>query len=284
VGILTVQDVPLTNAEFRRISELVREHCGINLHEGKKNLVRSRLAKHVRRGNFSSFNEYIDHVLQDETGVEFSILVDALTTNLTSFFREPQHFQFLQQRFLPVLLSRRRQEGRLQLRGWSAGCSSGEEPYTIAITILESLQNSEQWDVKILATDIATTALETAKAGIYEAEKVAAVPPMLRQKYLLWRREAGRKLYQVSPKLKQLVIFAYLNLTDDWPIHRQLDFIFCRNVMIYFDKRTQARLVSRFWNLLNPGGVLFTGHSESLTGIDHSFEYIQPTIYMKPIG
>jgi len=279
---LTVDTLVLTERDFRKISDLVYEHCGINLHDGKKELVRARLAKRLRLGNFKTFPEYIKHVLADTSGKEFSILVDSLSTNLTSFFREGQHFEFLRSSFLPGLLDRKRESRNFRIRAWSAGCSSGEEPYSIAITLLEAAQGQGRWDIKVMATDISTSILETAQKGVYDKERVEPVPTLQKNKYLAPHHVNKRKVFEVSNRLRDVVIFRYLNLMGGWPIKGPLDFIFCRNVMIYFDKVTQQRLISRFWDLLDSGGVLFTGHSESLTGIEHKFKYVQPTIYMKP--
>ena len=279
---LTIQNIVLSEKDFRKISNLVYDHCGINLHDGKKELVRARLAKRLRLGNFKTFQEYMNNVVRDKTGKEFSLLIDSLSTNLTSFFREAQHFGFLQSRFLPALLEQKRQRSNFRIRAWSAGCSSGEEPYSIAIALLEATQGKGRWDTKVLATDISASILQLAKIGIYDTERVEPVPSLQRQKYLVPHRRNGQKVFEVTKRLKDTVIFSYLNLMNDWPIKGPLDFIFCRNVMIYFDKATQSCLVNRFWDLLDSGGILFTGHSESLTGIEHKFKYVQPTIYMKP--
>ena len=279
---LTVHNIELTERDFRKISSMVYDHCGINLHDGKKELVRSRLAKRLRLGKLKTFPEYMKHVLEDKTGKEFSMLIDSLSTNLTSFFREPQHFEFMQSKFLPSLLNKKKKLRNFKIRAWSAGCSSGEEPYSIAISLLEAVHGLGRWDIKVLATDISTSTLKIAKTGVYNTKRVEPVPSLQRQKYLLPHRINGQKVFEVSKQLRDTVIFRYLNLMNDWPIKGSLDFIFCRNVMIYFDKPTQTRLINRFWNLLDSGGILFTGHSESLTGIEHKFKYIQPTIYMKP--
>lgn len=286
VETLTVQNVVLTERDFRKISDLVYEHCGINLHAGKKELVRARLAKRLRCGNFKTFSDYMKHVMADSTGKEFSILIDSLSTNLTSFFREGQHFEFLRERFLPSLMERKRAKRDFRIRAWSAGCSSGEEPYSIAITLLDAVQGQGRWDIKILATDISTSVLEAAKTGIYDKQRVEPLSPIQRQRYFRTSHTTeNQKVFEVNQNLRDIVIFKYLNLMGSWPIDTRrggLDFIFCRNVMIYFDKPTQRRLVNRFWDLLSPGGILFTGHSESLTGIEHKFRYVQPTIYTKP--
>lgn len=278
---LSVHNIVLSEREFRKISDMVYNHCGINLHDGKKELVRARLAKRLRSGNFKTFPEYMRHVLEDRSGREFSILIDSISTNLTSFFREGQHFEFLKEKFLPQVLERKRKNRNFRIRAWSAGSSSGEEPYSIAITLLEAIAGQGRWDVKILATDISTRMLETAQTGIYDIERIEPVPLIQRNKYLIPRHKYGKKVFEVGKSLRDTIIFKYLNLQRDWPIKGPLDFIFCRNVMIYFDKPTQQQLISRFWELLDSGGILFTGHSESLTGIEHRFNYIQPTIYMK---
>lgn len=276
---LSAKEVILTEKDFNRISNLVYEHCGINLHAGKKELVRARLAKRLRNGNFESFPEYLSYVLEDKTGKEFSILIDSLSTNLTSFFRERQHFDFLETRFLPKLIERKRKERNFRIRAWSAGCSSGEEAYSIAITLLEAVEGQRRWDIKVLGSDISTRMLETARQGYYDISRIKPVPADLRRKYLL--QDKKKQVYEISERLRDVLVFRYLNLTGKWPIKGPLDFIFCRNVMIYFDKSTQQHLINRYTDLLDHEAILFTGHSESLTGISHSLSYIQPTIYKK---
>ena len=281
MSLSVLREITLDESEFQRISELVHEHCGINLHDGKKELVRARLAKRLREGRFSSFSQYIEHVLDDPTGQELSILVDSLSTNLTKFFREEQHFDYMRREFLPGLLAAKRSRKQWRIRGWSAGCSSGEEPYSIAITLLEAIAGQGRWDVKLLATDVSTRVLEKARRGTYDEERVEPIPAPWRSKYLRSIRRSGQALYEVDESLMDIVVLRHLNLMEDWPVKRPIDFIFCRNVMIYFDKPTQSRLIQRFYNLLDAGGILFTGHSESLTGIEHAFRYVKPTIYMK---
>lgn len=274
-------DVILTEDDFSRISQIVYDHCGINLHDGKKELIRARLSKKLRLGGFRTFSQYMEHIAEDQTGREFSDFIDVLSTNLTSFFRERPHFEYLSQVLLPRVIEKKAKRSCFRLRAWSAGCSSGEEPYSIAITLLENLSGG-RWDAKILATDISTRILEKAKAGVYPDERLEPVSPAQRNKYLIAKKSGGRKQFEVGDRLREMIVFRYLNLMEPWPISGPLDFIFCRNVMIYFDKPTQAALVRRFFELLDSGGVLFTGHSESLTGIEHDFKYVQPTIYMKP--
>jgi len=278
---LTVQSADLSEKDFHKIGDIVYEHCGINLHKDKKELIRARVSKRFRLGNFKTFSEYIKYVLEDKTGKEFSILIDSLSTNLTGFFREPQHFDFVRSEFLPLLLERKKKKRNLKIRAWSAGCSSGEEAYSLAMILLEATQGTNQWNVRVLANDISTTMLEAAQKGIYEKERVEPVPSLLRQKYMIPHHKGNHEVFEVNQILRDTVTFKHMNLVKHWEISEALDFIFCRNVMIYFDKHTRAHLVNRFYDLLDSGGVLFTGHSESLIGIDHKFSYVKPTIYVK---
>ena len=281
---LMLNEVTLTEKDFQQISGLVYRHCGINLHDGKKELVRTRLAKRLRQGDFKTFPRYINHVLSDTTGKEFSLLIDILSTNTTEFFRGQQHFDYLTNEFLSELIEKKLDQQNRRIRAWSAGCSSGEEAYTMAITLLEAIEEQcdFNWDVKVLGTDISTSMLEIATQGVYDKLKLQKVPVIQRQKYLMPFEANPRRFSIVTKQLRDTVILEYLNLMDHWPIKKTLDFIFCRNVMIYFDKATQQRLIQRFYDMLDTGGLLFTGHSESLTGIKHDFKYVQPTIYLKP--
>lgn len=276
----TELDDILTEQDFERISDLIHRTCGINLHDGKRELVRARIARDLRATGKSNAREYLDWVMADQSGKAFHDLVDSLSTNLTSFFREDSHFEYLSRTFLSAMMQRKVTEGSRRIRVWSAGCSSGEEPYTMAMCILEATGNAN-WDVKILATDVSTRMLRTARAGFYEQARMNNVPADLRARYFSVNRMEGRVVYEVSPALREVVCFNYLNLMEPWPFSGPFDFIFCRNVMIYFDKPTQQKLVTRFYDCLQKGGLLFTGHSESLTGIAHRFEYVQPTIYRR---
>lgn len=274
------QDI-ISEADFRLISDMVYQHCGINLHDGKQELVQARIAKRLRSGGFATLQDYLDHIEADTGGQEFTALIDAMSTNLTSFFREIGHFNYLRQQFLPDWMAHKNKLNNPSLRAWSAGCSTGEEPYSLAMTLLEQA-HSQHWDIKILATDISTRVLHTAKSGLYSYDRVDGVPEPYRSRYFAPCGQSRAQSFHVVPEARLLVSFRYLNLMNDWPFTGPFDFIFCRNVMIYFDKPTQQRLVNRFWDHLSDGGLLFTGHSESLTGLDHSFSYVQPTIYRKP--
>lgn len=270
----------LSEKEFAQISEMVYDHCGICLHEGKKELVRARIGKQLSSHGFAAVQDYIDYVVADTSGKEFSHLIDVLSTNFTGFFREPDHFHYLKQQFLPSLLEKKRSCRRI--RAWSAGCSSGEEPYSMAIVLCDALEGRDTWDVKLLATDISQRMLRTARAGCFDPSQVEMIPLAQRRKYFISVQHAGETICQVAPDVQNLISFRSLNLIDPWPFKGPLDFIFCRNVMIYFDKATQQQLVNRFWDILESGGVLLTGHSESLIGISHKFQFVQPSIYVKP--
>ncbi len=268
----------LSDAMFEEISTLVKSICGINLHEGKKQLVKARLNKRLRATNLPTYEAYLDHVRSDVNGDELTVMLDSLSTNLTQFFREPKHFEHLRGTVLPEVVRRRSQER--QIRIWSAGCSSGEEPYSIAIVLREHLGKSD-WNAAVLATDLSTRMLHRAKQGVYESMRLRDVPAGLLSKHFQLIEARPARRYQVAPEVRQMVHFARLNLMERWPMHGPFDAIFCRNVMIYFDKPTQERLVQRFWEILAPGGTLFLGHSESLAGVKHRFHYIQPTVYNK---
>lgn len=264
-------EAPLSGAHFTRIATLLHEHAGIRLREGKEGLVRARLAKRLRALGLTDFDAYLAHVESERSRAEFTEMVDALTTNKTSFFREHAHFAVLRDDVLPA------SPGPVRL--WSAGCSSGEEAYTLAMVLHEALGTAAAAQARILATDISHRVLAVAKAGRYPAETLADVPPSLRQQY--WRAIDGDARYEAGPALRQVVQFGRLNLMAPWPMRGPFDAIFCRNVMIYFDKDTQQRLVERYRQLLRPGGYLFVGHSESLTGLAHQFRYVQPAVYAR---
>ena len=280
--LLSSEEMTLTEADFCRVSDVIYQHCGINLHDGKKSLVRARLAKRLRRSKCKSFTEYIDYVLSGAGREEFCPFVDSISTNQTSFFREKVHFDYLRQQYLPGLTAKRGKQVSPKLRAWSAGCSSGEEPYSLAITLLGALAGRANWDIKILATDVSTRMLEVAQRGTYDKKRVAPLTGQQKQRFLLPNTIKGSKVYQVGNDLKKVIEFRYLNLMDRWLFKESFDIIFCRNVMIYFDKATQAKLVNRFWDCLVRGGLLCIGHSESLMSIGHKYRYVQPAIYLKP--
>ncbi len=265
----------LKTHQFTHIAQRLYELCGINLKDGKEELVKARLQKRLRVLGMSGFDEYIAMLDTPAGAGEVVTMVDLLTTNTTSFYREPEHFTFLAQQVLKPLA------GVRKLRLWSAGCSTGAEPYTLAIHLHESLPDLGQWDVRILATDISTRVLDKAKAGVYSPEEVADVAPPLRTKYFTRTEDDD---FAVGQEARRLISFARLNLMEEWPMRGPFDAIFCRNVMIYFDKPTQEKLVERYRRLLTPQGYLFVGHSESLTGITHGYRYAAPAVYRNAGG
>ncbi len=263
----------LKEEQFQKICRIVKENSGINLKTGKEALVKARLLKRIRELGFRSYDEYIRFIGSPEGCHEITHMIDAITTNKTSFFREYPHFQFLSDVILKEIQNKR-------LRIWSAACSSGEEPYSIAITLFEAIPNILTWDIKILATDISLEMLRKAKIGVYHHEALRDLPKQLIAKY--FDPECGGNYFRIRREVKELIYFAYLNLMGDWPMKGPFDVIFCRNVMIYFDKPTQQALVNRFWGLIRPGGYLLVGHSEGLVSISHGFKYIRPATYKKP--
>ena len=277
----TLIDSPtLMEEQFNKISKLVKELCGINLHSDKKELVKDRLSKRLRMLGLSDFRQYTDYIRRDSTGDELTAMLDALSTNLTSFFRDPGHFEYLVKKIIPRLIANAGKTGR-SLRIWSAGCSSGEEPYSIAICLCEGIAELKLWDAKILATDISTRMLDRAKEGVYDAEQIKIVPFLSRSKYFQCVQSRPERLYCVNQNVRNLVHLTRLNLIDPWPMRGHFDVVFCRNVMIYFDKATQQMLIDRYSDLLSSGGTLFIGHSESLAGVTHRLRYVQPTVYEK---
>lgn len=250
-----------TAEDFKTIAQILHSHAGIALAEGKAALVYSRLAKRLRALGLRSFRDYCA-LIQDAKEVdERQAMMAALTTNVTRFFREPHHFDHLRDQVMPRLADHAKRGGRVRL--WSAASSNGQEPYSMAITVLAALPDAANLDVKILATDIDPNMIAEGRAGIYREDAVAPVPLDLRRR---WFKKAGEGRWEVADELRELVAFRELNLIGDWPMKGRFDVIFCRNVVIYFDEPTQERIWSRFAPLLNPGGTLYIGHSERVTG------------------
>ncbi|OYW10228.1 MAG: hypothetical protein B7Z53_01465 [Rhodospirillales bacterium 12-71-4] len=264
-------EIQLSAAEFADLAARVRRVSGIALGEGKRDLVHGRLRRRLRALRLPSFAAYIA-VLDGPEGAEEEVrMINAITTNLTGFFREPHHFAHLAQQLLPALP----RQGR-RLRIWSAGCSSGEEPYSIAMTLCQAMPDLAQWDARILATDIDTDMVALGTAGRYAAERAASIPPALRQAHV---RALDAETVEMAPSLKALVRFLPLNLLGAWPMRGRFDAVFCRNVVIYFDKPTQARLFDRFADILVPGGHLYVGHSETLHRVSDRFQHLGRTVH-----
>jgi chemotaxis protein methyltransferase CheR len=265
----------LNSRQFQEISRIVYHRCGINLKSGKEALVRARLMKRLRALQMSSVDAYMELISGEAGRQEVETLIDVMTTNKTSFFREAAHFEYLAETILPKI-------DQPRLRFWSAACSSGEEPYSLAMVLREAVAALDQKDVLILSTDISLRMLAIAREGVYASERLADVPKPYIQKYFERRASSmGPTLFRVGPALRKLVRLAPLNLMQPWPMKGPFNVIFCRNVMIYFDRPTQQSLVNRFHDLLAPGGYLFVGHSEGLSGIRHEFQYMKPAIYRK---
>lgn len=265
----------LTPSEFRRVCDLLYKVCRISLGEGKQPLVKARLWKRVRSLGMRDYTEYFTFVESREGKAELLSMVDALTTNKTSFFREAQHFDFLKEE-LPVHF---RTANRLRI--WSAGCSSGQEPYTLAIVLQEALTPGQRSDTLILATDISQRILAAAREGVYDDEEVDGVSPVQLRRWFTAVKDGAKSGHRVNDELRRMIRFARLNLMEPWSMRGPFDYIFCRNVMIYFDRPTQENLVRRFHGLLRPGGCLLVGHSESLTGRVEGFTYVRPAVYRK---
>jgi chemotaxis protein methyltransferase CheR len=274
----------LSDREFNRFSAFIYDQVGIKMPPAKKTMLEARLQKRLKANAISSFEAYSDFVFNQEgRATELIHLIDVVTTNKTDFFREPGHFDFMVKTALPAILGARGSDVlRDPVRIWSAGCSTGEEPYTLAMVLSEYAQGRPDFRVSITASDICTQVLQTAKTGIYPEERTDPIPLNLKKKYLTRSREKSKSLVRISPKLRSLVTFRRINfMDDDLGIAEKMDIIFCRNVVIYFDKPTQQALMRKFYKQLRPGGYLFIGHSETLSGLDVDFKAVASTVYRK---
>lgn len=270
------KEFPFSKKDFELLRKLVSEHTGIKLSEHKQEMLYSRLSRRLRALNLKDFATYYQF-LQSDCGDELIQFVNAVTTNLTAFFRESHHFGYLAQTALPQLLIAKQDSRRIRI--WSAGCATGEEAYSIAMVVKEVVP--PYWDVKILATDLDSNVLETAIHGVYEEERVVDLSEERLRRW--FKKGAGTQAgkVQISSELQNLVTFKQLNLIHPWPLRGPLDIIFCRNVVIYFDKTTQKSLFERFANLLKIKGYLFIGHSENLFQLTDRFRLLQQTIYVR---
>ncbi|NRB40913.1 MAG: protein-glutamate O-methyltransferase CheR [Pseudomonadales bacterium] len=268
--------VDLNPKNFNFIATRVYDSCGVNLDESKVEMLRSRLIPRLRELGFMTFKEYICFLENNYDDEEFK-LVNSITTNFTSFFREKHHFDYMQEVLIPQWLKEKKDSKTIKI--WSAGCSSGEEPYTIAMSLLNAMPQLEYWDVKILATDIDTNILNMAKKGEYNKEKVEDLDKALVKHWFKPSETKPDTHIQVSPKIQKMVHFRHLNFMHDWPMKGQFDLIFCRNVIIYFDKETQARIMKRFSEYQSSGAHLFIGHSESLHQMSETYKLIGKAMY-----
>lgn len=271
-------EYPLTRRDLSQIASMIYSDAGIYLNDSKASLVYSRLSKHIRQLGLGGFREYCDLVSSPQGAAERKEMLSFLTTNFTRFFRENHHFDHLRNEVLPDLIARAKSGGRVRI--WSAACSDGQEPYSIALTVLSVLPNAADYDFKILATDIDPKILALARAGAYDDSAVETVSPAMRKQWFNENPANPRRRWQVDDKLKRLITFNELNLLGNWPFKGPFDVIFCRNVVIYFDEPTQIRIWSRFAEHLPVGGHLYIGHSERVAGeAKDSFDNIGITTY-----
>ena len=277
----TVATLDITAAEYHRIRDLLLEMTGIALGASRRTLVVARLGRRVRALGLQTFSEYCDHLATaDPEGHERQELLNCLTTHETRFWREPHHFDFIRHTLVPAWQARATRGGSRRIRVWSAGCSTGEEPYSLAITLLEALGTPLRFDLAILATDIDTAVLETARRGVYPLARLGAQPQLRLRRFFLRGHGASVGQVRVRPEVRSLVTFRALNLAAArWPLRRSFDVICCRNVIIYFDRPTQERVCAHLLTQLAPGGHLLLGHSESLGGLRDLATPIGPTIY-----
>lgn len=276
--------VMLNSRDFQQLSAFIYSQLGIKMPASKITMLSGRLAKRLRALKFGSFQSYCEFLFSDQGQEQEMVhLINAVTTNKTDFFREPSHFAYLVDSALPVLQSLNTFNNRRPLRIWSAGCSTGEEPYTLAMVLSEVRERQPGFAFEIIATDISTRVLDVARRAVYPMERIEPVSMVHRKKYLLKGKDRRNPEVRIVPEVRRTVRFGRLNfMVDDFGLPEMVDIIFCRNVIIYFDKDTQERLMCKFSRYLNPNGYLFLGHSESLHGYDTPFVQIAPTVYRKP--
>jgi len=268
---ITSQAVCISNEEFERARRIIYEYCGIFINEGKEALVQNRLRKRMRKLGICTFSEYLHLIESQKPNGEFLSFVDVLTTNKTSFYRENKHFEFINEHVCPKMKGR-------SVKWWSAGCSSGEEPITLAMNLLESQSQVEWRSIKILATDISRDVLQVAKSGVYATEKTNDIPPQYLKKYF---SKLSDNTFKVNNRVQNMITYGRLNLNDTWPFKGTFQVIMCRNVMIYFNRKTQEEIIRKFRDLLETDGFLFLGHSESMNAAALGFQNVAPAVYQK---
>jgi chemotaxis protein methyltransferase CheR len=271
----------LSEREFAALASLIQSIAGIRMPPAKKLLLEARLRRRMNALGMASYSAYCDYILgpgrQSDEIIRF---IDVVTTNKTDFFREPEHFEVLVQQALPTLMEKHGAGVERPLTVWSAGCSSGQEPYTLAMVLSEFAESRPDFRTMILATDICTDMLEAAKRAIYTEEQIAPVPMRLRRKYLLSSKERSRELVRIAPPVRQMVRFRRLNFIDgDFGMREPMDVIFCRNVFIYFQRDTQEAILNRFVRHLTPGGFIFLGHTESINGLNAPLVQVAPAVF-----
>ena len=283
-GAVSAQVDRLRQSDFRRLAAFIQNYSGIKMPPSKITMLEGRLRQRVRDTGTADFVGYCRMLFeQDGLRAEAVHLIDAVTTNKTDFFREPEHFRILVRQALPTLLENSHANERAQVKLWSAACSTGAEPYTLAMVLSDFREHRPRLQFSILATDLSTEVLAAACRGIYQESMAAAVPPEFRPRYLLRSRDRSRHLVRVVQELRARVMFGRLNLMDaEYPVDPDFDVIFCRNVLIYFDKPTQRAVLLRLCRHLRPGGYLFLGHSESLAGVDLPLRSVANTVLRRP--
>lgn len=272
------KEFTFTHNDFDYLRNIVKKETGIISDEGKYTMYYSRLSRRLRKlklTDFTAYRDYLEKNLKSE-GIE---LVNAVTTNLTAFYREEHHFDFLVNTLIPEKIK----NNDRSLRLWSAACSTGEEPYSIAMSLLDAIKDINNWDIRIYATDIDSNVVQTAKAGVYSLERVDSMDGLKIKKYMKKGSGSNEGFIKMNDDVKSLIRFNQLNLLKPWPIKDKMDVIFCRNVVIYFDKETKVSLVSRFYDQIRSNGYLIMGHSESLHGISESYSLLGKTIYQKEV-
>lgn len=269
-----------TDTDFAYLSKMASELAGISMPSGKRELIYGRLVKRLRVLGLKDFKQYCAYLDEGDSD-ERTHFINSITTNVTSFFRENHHFDYLADTLLPALVSKKKMESKPRLRIWSAGCSSGKEPYSIAMVLRESIPDIDRWDAKILATDLDSNILEVARAGVYPKEHLKEIALSRQKRWFQMGKGVNEKSIKVTDDIKQMVTYKKLNLTESWPMKGKFDMIFCRNVTIYFDRETRIKLLDRFAEHLHDGGCLFVGHSESLFGLTQRFSTVGRTIHGK---
>jgi chemotaxis protein methyltransferase CheR len=270
----------MSDSTFRRFSSFIYNELGIKMPDTKKVMLESRLQKRLKDLGYTNFDEYLDFVFSP-TGQETELIhmMDVVTTNKTDFFREPTHYDFLKSFVLPEFKQNNR---GAKLNVWSAGCSSGEEPYTLAMVFNDAMEENLLFDYSIFATDISTRILQRAIDAVYHISRTQGIPRNVMQKYFLKSKNPDIKTVRIIPQLRNKIVFDRLNFMDDYyNVNQQFDIIFCRNVLIYFDRETQEKVINKLCTKLKQGGYFFFGHSESITGINVPLEHIKPTIFRK---
>ncbi len=272
------KEFELSDREFEWIRSEVKTRTGITLSPQKRDLVYNRLIHRLRNHGLANFRDYRS-LLEADQGEELVEFTNALTTNVTAFFREPHHFEYLRSHVFPELKKRHKDDRRVRI--WSSGCSSGEEPYTVAMTVAENFADSDGFDVKILATDLDTNVLEHASAGVYAEQRLSGIDQKKLVRWFQRGRGEHEGQFRVRDQLRDMITFRQLNLMDEWPMKGPFDIVFCRNVIIYFDKPMQKKIIDRYGDLLAPGGYLMLGHSESLASDRHEFQSLGKTMHRR---